>query len=150
MDPSSITVETVNEKQLIDEFRTVGHFLANINPLDAREQQLNEQLRKWPEQTTLLKAYLDKLANESGAGELIDKLAKVYCSDVGIEFMHISNVLEREWIAKCWEDLSSQFKVNDSLKLRCAEILIKCETFDEFLALKFPTLKRYGAEGMIP
>ena len=61
--------------------------------------------------------------------------------------MHITNLNEREWIAKYWEKLSSQFEVDDILRKRIAEVMIKCESFDEFLALKFPSLKKYGAEG---
>ena len=145
-------VDIVNEKQLIDEFRTVGHFLANINPLDSRKQ-LHDQLQKWPEQTSLLRAYLDsknKLQQDANTVDsLIARLESVYCGDVGIELMHIPNVAEREWVAKHWEELSNQFRVDDSLKQRIAEVMIKCETFDEFMALKFPSVKRYGAEGRV-
>ena len=148
-DPSLIKVDAINEKQLIDEFRTVGHFLANIDPLDCGKQ-LHDRLQRWPEQTGLLKAYLEKkglLQNVNDANRLIGRLESVYCGDVGIEFMHIPNVIEREWVAEHWEALSSQFKADDNLKQRIAEVMIKCETFDEFMALKFPSVKRYGAEG---
>lgn len=152
-DPNLVSlanVEAITEKQLTDEFRTVGHFLANINPLESGKQ-LADQLQKWPEQTSLLKAYLEnknKLQQDADSVErLISRLAGVYCGDVGIEFMHIPNVIEREWVARHWEELSNGFQVNDSLKQRIAEVMIKCETFDEFMALKFPSVKRYGAEG---
>ena len=146
-----ITIDTFTEKQLIDEFRNVGHFLANINPLESRSQ-LDDQLQKWPEQTSLLKGYLDNKTklndNSKDVNELISYLTSIYCNQIGIEFMHITNVNEREWIASYWEELSKQFKLDVNLKQRIAELMIKCETFDEYLALKFPSLKRYGAEGL--
>lgn len=143
-------VEVITERQLIDEFHAVGHFLANVNPLES-SKQLHDQLQKWPEQTSRLKAYLEnknKLQQDADSVErLISRLAGVYCGDVGIEFTHITNVIEREWVAKHWEELSSSFQVDETLKQRIAEVMIKCETFDEFMALKFPSVKRYGAEG---
>lgn len=78
---------------------------------------------------------------------MVSRLTEVYCGDIGIEFMHITDVYEREWIIKYWEELSNEFKVDDKLKHRMAELMIKCESFDEFMALKFPSVKRYGAEG---
>ena len=35
----------------------------------------------------------------------------------------------------------------DERRLKLGQLLLECQVFDQFLAKKFATLKRYGAEG---
>ncbi len=38
-------------------------------------------------------------------------------------------------------------KLPSDRRVHLGELLLECQAFDHFLAKKFPTLKRYGAEG---
>ena len=53
---------------------------------------------------------------------------------------------EREWLIRRYEE---QRHVDFDVKKKAvmAEQLVRCQTFDQFLAKKFGTVKRYGAEG---
>lgn len=147
--------------QIVDEFRSKGHFLASINPLTNH----HEKDDLFNNQTQLLKHFMDihkddltelnvndyvtSDINRGSLSSLINTLQKIYCSSVGVEFMHISDLGEREWFANEWEKLAlnSDQVITDNERIRMAELLLKSELFDKFLATKFPTVKRYSCEG---
>lgn len=53
---------------------------------------------------------------------------------------------ERQWLVEHYERNRDK-EIAAMTKLRLAEHLIQSQTLDNFLAKKFGTLKRYGAEG---
>ena len=53
---------------------------------------------------------------------------------------------EREWLIKHYEE-QRHADFSSERKKVIAERLVRCQTFDRFLAKKFGTVKRYGAEG---
>lgn len=71
-----------------------------------------------------------------------------------VTFVQISNYVfqdleEREWLALHYEQLYAEYEQylsNDNRK-QIAELLIKSQAWDNFMATKFPTVKRYGGEG---
>jgi len=84
--------------------------------------------------------------------EIISRLERVYCGSIGAEFMHIHNFEEVNWIRQRLEtpgilDLSS-----DEKRLILARIS-RSTGFENFLAKKYSSEKRFGLEGvdmMIP
>jgi probable 2-oxoglutarate dehydrogenase E1 component DHKTD1 len=79
---------------------------------------------------------------------LEDQLKARYCSNISAEFEYIEDEFEREWFASNYEKIAfEKLLINDIDKREIAELLIKCQTWDQFLATKFPTVKRYGGEG---
>ena len=54
--------------------------------------------------------------------------------------------VEREWLVRRYEE-QVRTDFTSERKKAMAETLVKCQTFDQFLAKKFGTVKRYGAEG---
>lgn len=79
--------------------------------------------------------------------EAKDFLNKTYCGNVSIEFMYIESEYEREWLAKNYEKLISERNVSTSMKNEILELLVKSQTWEHFVAKKFPMIKRYGGEG---
>lgn len=79
--------------------------------------------------------------------EAKDFLEKTYCGNVSIEFMYIESEYEREWLAKNYEKLISEKNVSTSMRNEILELLLKSQTWDNFVATKFPSVKRYGGEG---
>lgn len=53
---------------------------------------------------------------------------------------------EREWLFRCYEE-QRHSELPAERKSRLAEQLARSQAFDHFLAKKFATVKRYGAEG---
>lgn len=61
--------------------------------------------------------------------------------------MHNFQTLEeREWFANAVESLSDEV-ITAEERVRLARELLRSQAFDNFLATKFQSVKRYGAEG---
>ncbi len=84
--------------------------------------------------------------------DITNHLRSVYVGRIAYEYMHSSSKTERLWFSHILEARTPP--VPDALqKKRVHELLAYSETFDQYLQLKFPNLKRYGLEGgesMIP
>ncbi|CAI5453123.1 unnamed protein product [Caenorhabditis angaria] len=88
----------------------------------------------------------EKVGEGLSLNDLAEQLRLIYCGPVAIEFMHINNWEERQWLSQNFEaTISQDLTAEEAVKI--GKLMLKCENFDKFLATKFPTLKRYGAEG---
>lgn len=78
--------------------------------------------------------------------ELQSKLTEIYCGSVSIEVDHIESEATRDWVVEHFERIRQE-SVSNEEKKEIAALLIKSQAWDNFLATKFPTVKRYGGEG---
>lgn len=78
--------------------------------------------------------------------ELMDSYSKAYCSKVGVEYMHISSREQCNWIRDKFE---GQLSEKDPAASRVLNLdrLFWADEFQNFLANKFNTTKRFGVEG---
>ena len=84
--------------------------------------------------------------------DITNHLHSVYVGRIAYEYMHSSSKTERLWFSHILEARTPPL-LDSRQKKRIHELLAHSETFDQFLQLKFPNLKRYGLEGgesMIP
>ena len=84
--------------------------------------------------------------------EIISRLEKVYCGSIGAEFMHICNLDEVNWIRERLETPGALQLTSDEKRLLLARIS-RAAGFENFLAKKYSSEKRFGLEGvemMIP
>lgn len=65
---------------------------------------------------------------------------------MGAEFSHVECEYEKEWLIENYERIMSE-TVPKETQIEIAELLLKSQAWDNFLATKFTTVKRYGAEG---
>lgn len=82
----------------------------------------------------------------STVSSLKETLEKIYCGSVGAEFSYVTTAEEKEWLIENYENLFN-IKLEDTDRKEIAELMIKSQAWDNFLATKFPTVKRYGGEG---
>lgn len=73
-------------------------------------------------------------------------LENFYCGQTSAEFAYIESEHEREWLAENYE-ASFQHTCSDVAKREIVALLLKSQAWDNFVATKFPTVKRYGGEG---
>ncbi|MEC7840500.1 MAG: 2-oxoglutarate dehydrogenase E1 component [Chlamydiota bacterium] len=139
--------------QLINAYRTYGHLLAKINPIQTRpieepwqlslnnigfdESQLNQQfptcgLMEQP---------------QASLQEIVDCLKEIYCGNIGVEFMGVQNPELARWLQGKIEP--SRFKTNLTIdqKRMILQHLNKSELFESFLHTKFVGQKRFSLEG---
>ncbi|GAA6044320.1 hypothetical protein JCM8097_004473 [Rhodosporidiobolus ruineniae] len=77
--------------------------------------------------------------------EIAARLAEVYCDGVAYEFSHLP-LAERDFLEKHLESSHSTPLAKEE-QLAHWSLLAKSESFDRFLAKRFPSVKRYGLEG---
>ena len=138
---------------LIKAYRDYGHTAADLDPLGIAEKVIHSDLHQTE---GLFNA--DELSNtvncnfpigssvEYELSDLIDRLKTTYCKNIGIEFQHISNKRERNWIIEKFEN--SNHKVSDvERKKEILKRLISARGLAQFLSSKYPGMKRFGIDG---
>ncbi|KAK7482309.1 hypothetical protein BaRGS_00026437 [Batillaria attramentaria] len=78
--------------------------------------------------------------------EIIRRLEEVYCRHIGVEFMFINNLDQTDWIRRRFETPGIMQFSNEEKRLIMAR-LIRSTRFEEFLARKWSSEKRFGLEG---
>src|SRR5215204_2481630 len=79
---------------------------------------------------------------------ILDILQKAYCGKVGIEYRHIQNKEEKEWIrARVRENFVDTQPLSPELRKELLQKLIEAEQFEQFLHKKYLGQKRFSLEG---
>ena len=138
---------------LIEAYRNRGHLFTKTNPV--RERRHYEPSLAI-ENFGLSQADLSKKFNSAveigmkdaaTLQEIVDHLEKIYCDSIGVEFMHIHSVEEREWIRN-WVSINENHPILSSDEK--TEILLKINqavAFENYLHTKFVGQKRFSLEG---
>ncbi|MDX2050446.1 MAG: 2-oxoglutarate dehydrogenase E1 component [Rickettsiaceae bacterium] len=108
----------------LESIRTLGHFAAKIDPLGLTEPKTTQELCLDPNHPKL----------------------KIYTSNLGVEFSHIPNDLERDYLYSRYEEIFCEDFTNQQ-KLSFLKDLCEVEGFEQFLHKKFPGAKRFSVEG---
>ena len=103
-DIASAAADSIRAMMLIRTYRVRGHLAANLDPLGLSKRELPADLT--PEYHGFTGADLDKPVYMGGAlgletatvRDLVDILRANYCGNVGLEYMHISDVEERRFL----------------------------------------------------
>ncbi|WP_233495709.1 multifunctional oxoglutarate decarboxylase/oxoglutarate dehydrogenase thiamine pyrophosphate-binding subunit/dihydrolipoyllysine-residue succinyltransferase subunit [Geodermatophilus sp. TF02-6] len=136
--------------EVIDAYRRNGHLMADTDPLEYRVRShpdldiLEHHLTLWD---------LDRRFPVGGfAGERVMALRDVlgvlrnsYCRTVGVEYMHITDPEEREWIQRRVEVRAEQ--PDREKQKHVLGRLNAAEAFETFLQTKYVGQKRFSLEG---
>ena len=96
--------DTLRARMLIRNFRTRGHLLAKLDPLELSTRKEHPELR--PRTYGFTKADYDRQIYLGGAlglefgtlRQVLEILKRSYCEHIGTEYMHISDPEQRAWI----------------------------------------------------
>jgi len=78
--------------------------------------------------------------------EIINRLENTYCKSIGVEYMFINNSEQCDWIRQKFETPNCLNLPTDE-KLLAWKRLLRSFKFEEFLARKWTSAKRFGLEG---
>ncbi len=148
--------------RLIISYRIRGHLLANTNPLgrdpayEAALDPASYGLTIWdldrPFLAGAVKAPSGAIASYmqpyETLREILDRLRTTYCGSIGVEYLHIQDPEQRQWLQDRMEGTMNAWKLDDSLRLRILNRLIQAEEFEHFLQTRFVGQKRFGLEGL--
>ena len=142
-----------NVLQLINAYRIRGHLLADIDPLNMTSHHASELdldsfgLTIWDLDREFITGGLhdEKTAT---LRRILEILRKAYCGKVGIEYRHIQNKEEKDWIrARVREHFVDTQPLVAGLKKELLQKLIEAEQFEQFLHKKYLGQKRFSLEG---
>lgn len=155
----------VRVTQMIRAYQVRGHLLANLDPLGLVRHGVDHKLispdaldlRTFGLSESDLELSFDVQApnilgfQEHGRGQqklnkLVDRLNQTYKGTIGIEYMHISDTEQCNFLRQRLET-PEPFSFTPSEKLRILDRLTWADHFEHFLAFKYPTAKRFGLEG---
>ena len=77
---------------------------------------------------------------------LVERLKEIYTQSIGIEYVHLRDAEQVEWLRNRFENPELR-KISKNDKRLIIERLIRSQRFEEFLAKKYPSEKRFGLEG---
>ena len=138
---------------LIRAYRIRGHLIANLDPLGMMERKYLEDLHPsdhgFKKEDYNKKIYLGSYMNKGYAtiNEILSFFRKIYCSSIGVEYMHITDPNEKIWFRERMEREENQLKFTENGKKAILNKLIQAEGFEKFLAVKFIGTKRFGIDG---
>ena len=142
--------KTSRVQELIHAYRVRGHLMADTDPLEYKQRRhhdldiTNHGLTLWD---------LDREFPTGGFGgkpvmklrHILGVLRDSYCRTVGVEYMHIQDPDQREWIQDRIEHPYA--KPSSDEQLRILRRLNAAEAFETFLQTKFVGQKRFSLEG---
>ncbi|MGJ3509155.1 multifunctional oxoglutarate decarboxylase/oxoglutarate dehydrogenase thiamine pyrophosphate-binding subunit/dihydrolipoyllysine-residue succinyltransferase subunit [Enemella sp. A6] len=138
--------------ELINSYRTRGHILADIDPLEYHERG-HVDLETETHSLTLWDLDREFATGSFGGADkpfmklrdILDVLRDSYCRTIGIEYMHIVDPHQRQWIQQRVEQPHQDLPREEHLRI--LDKLNEAEIFETFLQTKFVGQKRFSLEG---
>ncbi len=151
--------DSIRAMMLIRTYRVRGHLAANLDPLGLTQRELPADLT--PEFHGFVGADQDRPVFIGGAlglekatiREIVAILRANYCGNVGLEYMHISDIEERAFLQERMEGADKIIEFSVEGKRAILNKVIEAEEWEKFLARKYVGTKRFGLDGgesMIP
>lgn len=154
--------EIGNIVTLVRAYQTRGHTCASLDPLgivkpDGRDEldfrtfgfneaDLDREFKLNDDVNALYSGVLSK--PKFTLRELVDTLEQSYCGNIGVEYMHIQDREKCNFIRERFEKPNvAQNSLSKEEKLQVLERLSFAVLFEQFLAIKYNTAKRFGLEG---
>ncbi len=160
-DEAAKAEKVVQVHQLVNAYRVRGHLIANLDPLGRREPHTHPELDIRHYGLTIWDLDREFPVSSLGGGllgqrllplrDILGILRDAYARSVGVEYMHIQEPDQKEWIQRHVEGTPADVSSED--QRRILERLNAAEAFEAFLQRKYLGQKRFsleGAESLIP
>lgn len=152
--PSSETGDLIISRveALIHRYRDLGHLLSCTDPLsacptdhpllniaafDLEPKDLDQTVR------TLSLPHLQ----EATIKDIVQSLKETYCRSIGVEYTHLQDPDEREWLQERMEPIRNKPDLTTEQKKRILEKLAQSALFEGFLNKKYIAQTRFSLEG---
>ncbi|MFK7968341.1 MAG: 2-oxoglutarate dehydrogenase E1 component [Rickettsiaceae bacterium] len=153
---SSLAENSLRAKFMIRAYREHGHYLANLDPLGLEIKKTKEELKLNLTDFGFSPDKLSELVDVSGEfsdiavitlGELVDILRRTYSGSVAVEFSHIEDALQQQWLYNKLDNINTHATLSVDEKKQILKDLVEVEGFEQYLHVKFPGAKRFSVEG---
>jgi len=110
-------------ERIFDAFRRWGYYEATLDPLGVFRPE--------------------KLADLESTGGAAEEARRIYCGNIGVEFMHLPEPERRRWIAERIE--GPELEVDQK---KILERLVRADLFEQVLQARYLGTKRFSLEGV--
>ncbi|MCC6807042.1 MAG: 2-oxoglutarate dehydrogenase E1 component [Deltaproteobacteria bacterium] len=144
---------------LIHAYRLHGHVKCDLDPLGLTppktDRTLDIRYYGFTDQDLGKNFSPDGLPLGSNAtlGDIVRVLEETYCKHIGVEYMHILDEAQRNWLQRRMEERRNEPRFSTEEQRRILTKLSYAEGFEGFLHKKYVGAKRFslsGAETLIP
>ncbi len=138
--------------QLITAYRELGRLLADLDPLTPAQtshpllELSHFQLSPADLQKTFTAGKLIGMGPAKLA-DIITRLRETYSGYIGVEFTHIQNPAEREWLQSKMESSRNRESLDADTQKFILTRLSESEGFERFLHTRYVAQKRFSVEG---
>ncbi|KAJ2581209.1 2-oxoglutarate dehydrogenase E1 component, partial [Coemansia sp. RSA 1836] len=156
-------VEHLKVQLMARAYQVRGHHLAKLDPLGIQTPERSgisanelspsyygftekDMDRKFTLGPGVLQNFAKAGHKELTLREIVKTLEDVYCGHMGVEYTHIADRGQCDWIRERFE-VPSRFRYTKEQKLRVLDRLIWGSSFEKFASTKWPSQKRFGLEG---
>lgn len=149
---SDATRKQVNLLRIISAYRIMGSRQSNIDPLRRMDQQqipeLDPATHGFTDTDMAVKFGTSITGMEQATlSEVIGFLKQTYSTNIGLEYMHITQSEQRKWVQDWFESRRSTPDFSAEKKLRILKQVTAAETLEQYLHKKYVGQKRFSLEG---
>lgn len=146
-------IKQAEVSNLINAYRTLGHHAAKLDPLEMVKRApvpglelSNHHLSDADLNHTF---YVGKTfyKERMTLAEIHPILQETYCGSIGIEYMHIANDEEIEWIQQALESRRGKAAFDAEKKREILKELIAADGLERYLGTRYVGQKRFSLEG---
>ena len=147
------TLDSIGALRLIRAFRVNGHLIANLDPLNLKETTQHPELDYrnygFTDKDLNKDIFIDgSLGLNSGKlNEIIKILSETYSGSIGVEFVHIQDADQKQWVQERIEEVRNKTHFTEKGKIAIYRRLLEAEMFEKFLDKKYLGTKRFGLVG---
>ena len=152
-DIRSAAKDSISALMLIRAYRARGHLICNLDPLGLKEIAYHPELD--PSFYGFGDADYDRpifingvLGMETATlRQILQVLKATYSSNIGVEYLHMSDPEQKQWIQQRIEGPRNQTDFTPEGKKAILQRLTAAESFEKFLHVKYTGTKRFGLDG---
>jgi 2-oxoglutarate dehydrogenase E1 component len=138
--------------ELIMAYRELGRLLADLDPLTPPQSAnpLLDLSRFGLSAADLQKSFTAGKLIGMGPAKLTDiitRLRETYSGNIGVEFTHIQNLSERDWLQQKMEGSRNQENLDPETRRFILKRITESESFERFLHTRYVAQKRFSLEG---
>ncbi|MBV1777311.1 2-oxoglutarate dehydrogenase E1 component [Burkholderiaceae bacterium DAT-1] len=140
--------------KLITSYRVLGSRSANLDPLKRMDVAPIQELDPAYHGLSASDMAVTFDCGSLGGGperdtlaNIIARLKQTYSGNIGLEYMHIADSVQKNWVQKRFEEIRSTPSFNADRKKRILKQITAAETLERYLHTKYVGQKRFSLEG---
>ena len=146
-------LDSMRALMIIRAYRIRGHLAADLDPLGMREMpdrpELNPASYGFTEADMDRPIFLDNVLGLQIATmrQILDIVKRTYCGTFALQYMHISDPEESQWLKERIEGLGKEVTFTREGRKAILNKMVEAEGFEKFLHVKYMGTKRFGLDG---